>query len=91
MTKTETLYITKSHAYPSRKVTCENPATCTDPKHWTANDTELESLEEARAEAGMDDAQAVRIVKVTRTIVEEEAEVETIDQAWTAEEIAGVL
>jgi hypothetical protein len=82
---TRTYYTTESHAYPGR-ITCLTPATCTNPKHWSANENELRTLAQARDEARLDDAPATRIVKVHQVITTEA--VETIDGHWPAEDLA---
>lgn len=67
---TKSHYTTESHRY-IENTPCDNPRECTRKSHWIANDDEHATEARARQATEMDDAPAIRIIKV-RIVVERE-------------------
>jgi hypothetical protein len=87
-TTTTTLYTTLTHAYPT-EIDCAKPAACTNQTHWEPADEQYDDVKDARYSAtNLHDAPAIRILRKVTVVTEATEVVETVDAAWTAEEIA---
>lgn len=71
MTQTSTTYQIEAHAY-TENTPCDNPEACKKSSHWLSGDCDTtKDLDTAREWASMDDAPAVRIVKIVTTTTRE--------------------